>query len=96
MPLPVPIEAAVNKEEVAAYEAKKAEAEAKGERLSGEEKVSCGFTIRVLKSILLHISHNRSDLKYLQRQFLKRLRPKLRLMTSTPPPSKRKPLERSL
>ena len=41
MPLPVPIEAAVNKEEVAAYEAKKAEAEAKGERLSGEEKVSC-------------------------------------------------------
>ena len=54
MPLPVPIEAAVNKEEVAAYEAKKAEAEAKGERLSGEEKVSCGFTIRVFESILLH------------------------------------------
>ena len=48
LPLPVPIEAAVNKEEVAAYEAKKAEAEAKGERLSGEEKVSCGFTICVL------------------------------------------------
>ena len=96
MPLPVPIEAAVNKEEVAAYEAKKAEAEAKGERLSGEEKVSCGFTIRELKSILLHISRNRSDQKYLQRQFLKRSRPKLRLMTSTPPPSKRKPLERSL
>ena len=39
LPLPVPIEAAVNKEEVAAYEAKKAEAEAKGERLSGDEKV---------------------------------------------------------
>ena len=96
MPLPVPIEAAVNKEEVAAYEAKKAEAEAKGERLSGEEKVSCGFTICVLKSSLLHISRNRSDLKYLQRQFLKRSRPKLRLMTSTPPPSKRKPLGRSL
>ena len=35
----MPVEAAVNKEEVAAYEAKKAEAEAKGERLSGEEKV---------------------------------------------------------
>ena len=70
MPLPVPIEAAVNKEEVAAYEAKKAEAEAKGERLSGEEKVSCGFTIRVFESILLHFSHNRSDQKYLQIQFL--------------------------
>ena len=96
MPLPVPIEAAVNKEEVAAYEAKKAEAEAKGERLSGEEKVSCGFTICVLKSSLLHISHNRSDLKYLQRQSLKRSQLKLRLMTSTPPPSKRKPLGRSL
>ena len=39
MPLPVPVEAAVNKEEVAAYEAKKAEAEAKGERLSADEKV---------------------------------------------------------
>ena len=39
LPLPVPIEAAVNKEEVAAYEAKKAEAEAKGERLSADEKV---------------------------------------------------------
>ena len=51
MPLPVPVEAAVNKEEVAAYEAKKSEAEAKGERLSGEEKVSCGFTICVLKSM---------------------------------------------
>ena len=96
MPLPVPIEAAVNKEEVAAYEAKKAEAEAKGERLSGEEKVSCGFTICVLKSSLLHISDNRSDLKYLQRQFLKRSQPKLRLMTSTPPPLKRKLLGRSL
>ena len=48
MPLPVPIEAAVNKEEVAAYEAKKSEAEAKGERLSGEEKVSCAFIICVL------------------------------------------------
>ena len=39
LPLPVPVEAAVNKEEGAAYEAKKAEAEAKGERLSGDEKV---------------------------------------------------------
>ena len=29
----------MNKEEVAAYEAKKAEAEAKGERLSADEKV---------------------------------------------------------
>ena len=96
MPLPVPIEAAVNKEEVAAYEAKKAEAEAKGERLSGEEKVSCGFTIRELKSILLHISRNRSDQKYLQRQSLKRSQLKLRLMTSTPPPLKRKLLGRSL
>ena len=39
MPLPVPVEAAVNKEEGAAYEAKKAEAEAKSERLSADEKV---------------------------------------------------------
>jgi ubiquitin carboxyl-terminal hydrolase 5/13 len=33
LPLPIPLEAAINKEEVAAYEAHKAEVEAKGQRL---------------------------------------------------------------
>jgi hypothetical protein len=33
LPLPIPLEAAINKDEVAAYEAQKAEAEAKGQRL---------------------------------------------------------------
>lgn len=33
LPLPITLEAAVNKEEVAAYEAQKAEVEAKGQRL---------------------------------------------------------------
>ena len=33
LPLPIPLEAAVNKEEVAAYEKKKAEVEKEGKRL---------------------------------------------------------------
>ena len=70
----------------------------KANGLAGRRRsvVASQFVYWYLKSILLHISHNRSDLKYLQRQSLKRSQLKLRLMTSTPPPSKRKPLERSL
>jgi ubiquitin carboxyl-terminal hydrolase 5/13 len=33
LPLPIALEAAINKEEVAAYEAQKAEVEAKGQKL---------------------------------------------------------------
>jgi ubiquitin carboxyl-terminal hydrolase 5/13 len=33
LPLPIPLEAAINKEEVAAYEAQRAEVEARGQRL---------------------------------------------------------------
>jgi hypothetical protein len=33
LPLPIPLEAAINKEEVTAYEARKADAESKGQRL---------------------------------------------------------------
>jgi len=33
LPLPIPLEAAINKDEVAAYEARKTDAESKGQRL---------------------------------------------------------------
>lgn len=53
LPLPVPMEAAVNLDQVAAYRAKKEEAEAKGERLSGDEIVRAKIPIEaVLKAFL--------------------------------------------
>lgn len=39
LPLNIPLEAAVNKDEVNAYEARKAEAEAQGKKLAPEELV---------------------------------------------------------
>ena len=53
LPLPVPMEAAVNLDQVEAYRAKKEEAEAKGERLSGDEIVRAKIPIEaVLKAFL--------------------------------------------
>ena len=53
LPLPVPLESATNLEEVAQFKAKKAEAEAKGERLSGEETVRAKIPVEsVLEAFL--------------------------------------------
>ena len=53
LPLPVPLEAAVNLDQVAEYKAKKAEAEAKGERLPGDDIVRAKIPIEaVLKAFL--------------------------------------------
>ena len=53
LPLVIPEEAAVNLEAVAQYKARKAEAEAKGDRLSGEEMVRARIPIeKVLETFL--------------------------------------------